>query len=213
MTDALRPRIAMLRAVVRHFDEHPDLWTANAPIARNVDLLRGVLAALGTAATGQAANASEGQTEDRDALRDVAEVLLTDLSAAATALALDTDDADLRRIVDHSRTDWDRFADADFYGHADAVLARVDARAKDLAEYEVTAEEIAEARSAVDAAHPGTALRDNTVADRMVATSTLRTGYGAARKPLRVLDLLVPRRVSDAAFVAEYRRVRRVVGQ
>ena len=212
MKDTLRPRIAMLSAVVRHFDEHPDLWAASAPITRNVAALRGVLDTLGGAVTGQVANAPEGHTEDKEADRDRAEELLADLSAAATALALETDDADLRTLVDLSRTDWDRLAEADFYGRADAVLDRADARAADLAGYDVTKTEIAEARAAVDAARPGTAARDNVLADRIVDTATLRTGYGVARTPLRVLDLQVPRTVKDAAFVAEYRRVRRVTG-
>lgn len=212
MTDALRPRIAMLRAVVRHFDEHPALWASSTPITRNVDALRNVLGTLGEAATGQAANNPEGHTEDRDALRDVAETLLADLSAAATALALETDDAALREVVDLSRSEWDGFAEADFYGRAGAVLDAADARADDLAGYDVTKAELAAARAAVDAARPGTAARDNTLADRGVATGTLRTGYGVARTPLRVLDLMVPRTVKDAAFVAEYRRVRRVTG-
>ncbi|HEX8299877.1 MAG TPA: hypothetical protein VF594_12015 [Rubricoccaceae bacterium] len=212
MTDALRPRLAMLRAVVRHFDEHPALWASSTVITRNVDLLRGVIDALGGAVTGQIANDAEGQTEDKEALRDEAEMLLADLSAGATSLALETDDADLRELVDLSRTDWDRLAEEDFYGRADAVLARVEARAGDLAEYDVTKGEIDEARKAVDAARPGTAIRDNVRAARMVDTRTLQTGYGGARRPLRVLDLQVPRSVKDAAFVAEYRRVRRVTG-
>lgn len=212
MTDALRPRLAMLRAVVKHFDEHPALWQDTSVVVRNVDLLRGVIGTLGEAATGQAAHNPEGHTEDKEALRDEAERQLAGLSADLTTLALETDNAALREVVDISRSEWDRFAEEDFYRNADAVLDAADTHADALAEYEVTKDEIAAAHAAVETARPGTAARDNVAADRAVDTATLRTGYGAARKPLRVLDLQVPRRIADAAFVAEYRRVRRVTG-
>ena len=212
MKDTLRPRLDMLRAVLHHFDEHPAAWAGKSRIAHNVGLLRTVLADLDAAATAQTAADPEGLTEDKAAARDAAEILLADLSAGATAHALETDDADLRVAVDFSLSDWDRMAEADFFAQAEATLARIEAEADALAEVDVTKGEVAAARAAVTAARPVTAARDNVVADRMVATSALGSGYGAAVTPLRVLGLLVPRQIKDAAFVAEYRNVRRVRG-
>lgn len=213
MEDTLRPRIAMLRAVLAHFDAHPELWADKDPIARNVGFVRDGLVGIEGAAERQAGSDPEGFTEDKAAARDAAEELLADLSAGATAYADEAGDADLEAAVDVSRTTWDRMAEADFFARAAVVLDRVEGALGVLAEYDVTKEEVATARAAVEAARPGTEVRDNVVADRGASTAALGSGYSSVVRPLRRLDKLVPRQVRDAAFVAEYRRVRRVTGQ
>ena len=212
MTSYLRRRLAMLRATLAHLDAHPDAWAGRAPIARNVETVREGLDALDRAAESQAAATPEGLTENRDDARDAAEARLVTLGRQASAYAVEAGDADLREAVDHSRSDWERMPEADFHARAEDALARIDAALAPLAEYGVEKEDVAAARAALAAARPLTAGRDNVRADRAVATDALGAGYTALLGPLDVLDRLVPT-LADAAFVAEYRQVRRITGE
>ncbi len=79
-----------------------------------------------------------------------------------------------------------------------------------LARYEVTPEEVAEARAAVEAARPLGAVRNVRRAGRVRATAALDGGYSAVVPHLLHLDRLVRRLVKDETFVADYFIARRI---
>ena len=212
MTAVLRRRLAMLRATLAHFDAHPDAWAGVEDVEDGVQAVRDGVATLTKDAETQAAATPEGLTVNRDAARDAAEDLLARLGRRVRAHAIRIGDADLLEAVAHTRSDWDRFAEADFHANAADTLTRIDAVLPDLARVRVTKADVAAARAALTAAGPGTAVRDTVRARRVAATAALGGGYSAVVGPLDVLDLLVPELVDDAAFVAEYRVVRRVPG-
>ncbi|HEX9951816.1 MAG TPA: hypothetical protein VGB53_08615, partial [Rubricoccaceae bacterium] len=165
MKDTLRPRLAMLNAVLAHADEHPDLWAASVPIARNVAAVRAGRDEMDRAATVQAASDSEGLTANKRAAREAAVLLLASLSDVAEGYAVEIGDADFEAAVGYSPSEWRRMPEADFFPLADAALDRIDAALDALDEYEVTKQDLADARAALDAARPLTATRDNVEAD------------------------------------------------
>ncbi len=212
MTGVLRRRLTMLHATLAHFDAHPDAWAGIEDVEDSVQAVRDGTSAIERHAETQAAATPEGVTENRDAARDAAEDLLARLGRRVSAHAIRIGDADLREAVDHSRSDWDRMAEADFFSTAADALDRTEAVLPDLTRVRVTSKDVDAARAAVEAARPGTAARDGVRARRVTATAALGGGYSAVVGPLDVLDRLVPELVEDAGFVAEYRVVRRVPG-
>ena len=212
MTDYLRRRLAMLHATLAHFDAHPDAWAGIEDVEESIEAVRGGTAALTKDAEAQAAATPEGLTANRDAARDAAEDLLARLGRRVRAHAIRIGDADLLEAVAHTRSDWDRMAEVDFFSNAADALTRTEAVLPDLARVRVTKKDLDAVREALAAARPGTAVRDGERARRVAATAALGGGYSAVVGPLDVLDLLVPELVDDAAFVAEYRVVRRVPG-
>ena len=206
----VRRRLDMLHRTLAHFDAHPKAWNTAPALVRNVQTVRGAAATIEAAAEGQDAGNATGLTQDKTDARDHAEGLLGALGEAVGAYAIESGDDDFRAATDLPRSEWDRMSDADFFSQSAVTLARIEAALPDLAEYEVTGTDVSEAREAVEAARPLGATRDTRAAGRTVATGTLGATYSAAVPALEVLDRLVPRLVKDAAFVAEYRVVRRL---
>ena len=208
MRNVLRNRLSMLQRVLALFDGRPDLWTRTRKLTDQVALIREGAADLTAAAEDQSAGNPAGLTRDKRDARNRAEALLASLGDAAGAHALVSGDDDFRVATDISQSEWDKKADADFFADAETALARMEGALGDLAEYDVTPEELAEARAAVEAARPLGAGRDVRKAGRTRATAALDGGYSAIVPALTLLDKLVRRLVKDAAFVAEYRVVR-----
>lgn len=210
MTDYIRRRLDMLHATLAHFDAHPDAWAGFEDIEESVEAVREGTSEIERHARTQAEATPEGITENRDAARDRAEILLTRLGKRVGTHARRIGDADLHEAVAISRSGWDRMAEADFFARAAAALTRTEAVIGDLARVRVTKGDMAEIRDALAAARPGTATRDVERARRVRATAALGGGYSDVVGPLDTLDDLVPEFVDDADFVAQYRIVRRV---
>ena len=202
----------MLRRTLAHFDEHPGDWSAIEPVADGVAVIRDGAAAIERDGKAQAAATPEGITDARDDARDTAEDRLASLGRRVSAYAIVARDPDLREAVDFTRTQWDAMPEEAFFNRAADAVTRTDAVVGKLAGYSVTKSTLDEIRTALDAARPLTATRDNVSADRGGATERLKTGYSALVEPLNVLDFLVPELVTNPEFVAEYRRVRRIDG-
>ena len=212
MTDYLRRRLDMLQRTLAHFDEHPDLWDAKPPIFSHVATVRDAEAAMTSAAGRQAGSAPTGLTKNKERAREHAVGLLADLSAKVASYARTVGDADLESAVDRSPTEWRRMPEEAFFAEADRALGRITAVLDQLAGYEVDRDGVTAAQEAVDAVRPLGATRDNVKADRGEATATLEAAYSGAVPSLDELDGLVPALITDAAFVAEYQRVRRIDG-
>lgn len=200
----------MLRAVLHHMDGQPALWTGVAPIADEVEAVRNGLDAIEAAAEKQATNDPEGFTEEKTAARHRAAALLASLGNRAAPYARKVGDADLRRAVDHSETEWKRMAEADFFAEAAGTLDRLTRDLDRFAGYQIDRAAIDAARDAVEAARPLAARRDAARAHRTAATAALDDGYAPLVPSLDALDDLVPELISDAEFVAGYRTARRV---
>ena len=213
MNRYIRNRLRMIGNVLTHFDEHPDVWAAEAPVAVEVDALRDARARMDAAAESQAESDTRGHTRTKNAARDHAEALLAELSRKVRPYAVKAGDGALLQAVDRSPTEWDRLTDADLVTEADDALTRTEAALPDLAPYKVTAGDLTAARDAVARVPRLARARDNVGADRGVATDDLDALYdAAARPPLTALDDLVPALLPDDAFAAEYARVRRIPG-
>jgi hypothetical protein len=212
MRDLLTRRLTMLQATLRHFDDHPDVWKGAPAIARTVATVRERTADIEGAAEDQAAANPTGLTKDKREARDVAEHLLGTLADAAAAYAIETGDDDFDTDANITRADWDRMADARFFARAETALDRFEGALDTLTDYDVTRDEVAAARAAVEAARPLGSGRDTVRAGRVVATAALDGGYSAVAPTLKLLDHLVRRLVKDAEFVARYVVVRRIPG-
>lgn len=212
MTDKTSRRLDMLQRTLAHFDEHPALWNAKPPLVSHVAVVRDAEAAMTAAAGRQAGSAPTGLTKNKERARERAVGLLADLSATVGSYARTVGDADLEGAVDHSPSEWQRMPEETFFAEADRALGRIPAVLDQLAAYEVDRADVAAAQDAVDAVRPMGATRDNVKADRGAATATLEAAYSVAVPSLDELDGLVPRLIKDAAFVAEYARVRRIDG-
>ncbi len=210
MTEYIRHRLDMLHGVLAHFDEFPDRWAGIEDIEDAVQAVREGTAAIEGHARTQAAATPEGLTINRDAARDVAEALLARLGKRVGAHAARIKDADLREAVRHSRTEWDRMSDADFHANAADALARTEAILPDLARVRVGKDDLAEIRTALEAARPQTATRDTVRARRVAATAALGGGYSPLIGPLDILDDLVDELIDDPEFVARYHVLRRI---
>lgn len=211
MTDYLSRRLTMLRATLAHFDEFPDRWAGIEDIEDAVQVVRDGTAAITGYAETQAAATPEGLTANRDAARDIAEVLLARLGKRVGAHAARIGDADLREAVRYSRSAWDAMGDADFHNRATDALARTEAILGDLARVRVSRDTLTEIRTALATAAPQTATRDTERARRVAATAALGGGYTPLVGPLDILDDLVDELVDDPEFVARYHVVRRIV--
>lgn len=205
-------RLKMLRNTLAHFDAHPDLWSPEPPLVRNVATLRAGFDAMEDAGEGQAAGNTKGLTEDKRAARATAARLLVDLSLKVSGYAIEFKDADLRQAVDYSFSEWTRMSETDFKNEATDALDRTEAALPALAEYKVTAEQVSQARAAVAEVIELSSERDNVGAAREVDTAALPAGYSALVPTLDVLDRLVPALIDDADFVATYVQVRQIPG-
>lgn len=212
MTAKTRRRLDMMQRTLAHFDQHPALWSGKAPIVLHVGTVREAEAAMEAAAGRQASSAPQGLTKNKEAARTHAAGLMAALSAKAGSYARTIGDADLEQAVDHSLSEWTRMAEEAFFADADRALDRIGGVLDALAGYEVDRADVTAARAAVNALRPMAPARDNVEADRAAATAALEAAYSGAVPSLDELDTLVPALVDDAAFVAEYQRVRRIDG-
>lgn len=203
----------MLHRTLAHFDGQPAAWNTHEALTRNVEALHDGTDAMDAAAEAQAAGATKGLTEAKQAARRHAATLLAFLGRKVGGYALEAGDPDLGRAVDRGRSVWLHLADEAFVAEAGAALNRVEAILHDLGPYEVTADDVAAARAAVKAAHDLDTRRDLTAAGHAVATDELEDSYTALVPTLALLDRLVPALVQDADFVATYVEVRRIRGE
>jgi hypothetical protein len=114
MTRKLRNRLDMLHRTLAHFDGATAAWSDHEPLTRNVEKLRDATAEMDRAALVQAGGDTRGLTEAKRAARTHAAGLLHVLGRKVGAYALEAGDADLRRAVDRSRSEWDDLPDEAF---------------------------------------------------------------------------------------------------
>ena len=200
----------MLRTTLAHFDEHPDAWSAKQPVATAVGALRDHLATFERHAEVQADSDTEGLTEEKTDARTHAAGLLADLGRKVSAYALTTGDADLRRAVDRTAREWLRMREADFVSESASALTRTEAVLADLGPYEVTPDDVTDARAAVARVPTLADDRDNVGIDHADATADLDRAYSEA---VPTLDRLVPSLVDDEDFRDQYALARRIPGE
>ncbi|WP_412062892.1 hypothetical protein [Rubrivirga sp. IMCC45206] len=212
MTRYLANRLVMLRNVVQHFDEHPTLWADLPLIVAEVDTVRAARDTIERPATAQAGADTTGLTDERDKVRDDAVDRLTALSEKVRPYARTSGNGDLLKALSHAPSTWAKLAIDTFAADARDALNGIEAVLPDLTPYQVTAEEIAAARTAVADVPRLTSERDTTGFEGEVATDELDDAYPAVRPALLNLDDLVPAQIPDPAFVAQYREARQIPG-
>jgi hypothetical protein len=213
MTDYYRNRLNMLNATLAHFDEHPDVWQSEAPIAAQVPLVREGRDAMLAAESAKRSSDTQAITEQKQQAREDLTETLTAFSKRLRAYALVADLPELRRVA-RSKTAWNRLPDADLVREANILADKTAPHLDNLGSgYKITETTLQEVRQQADAYGTFSERRANVQADRSTANEDVAEAYRTLDRPLEILDLLVPTLLQDAAFIAEYENVRRILGE
>lgn len=129
----------MLLTVENHFDDNPTLWSANAPLAAAKNLFSTKIDEIAAEVATQLIN-PVGITIDKTNLRNELQSKALAISAAISGYAAATPGKnDLYNRVHYTKTDFDRFREAELIGVITNLHREVTAEFTNLAPYGVTA--------------------------------------------------------------------------
>jgi hypothetical protein len=196
-------------ALLRLFEAREAVWTTKKAAVDAVTAFRGPVDQTTEIERERNALATEGLTDEKAGARDAMEAAVMRLVLAARPYARVSDDRALLAEVDVTTNRLGRLSDAAALGRAERVLAAVEPRLADLADYDVTKADVEALREAIEAFRPTGPVRDATEGQREARTALLPGTFRAARRARKVLDDVVEGVIRDPEFTAEYRRVRR----
>lgn len=202
--------LAMANQVVLHVDSQPALWNGSAPIAGVINEIRAFVTALSQQGLTQSQRQTTGYTQNKEAQKDVMCKLALNLVFKLRGYAKVNKDNVLLQAVDYSESDLRRNPEMDVVNRCQTIHDKGREYLKKAAEYQLTSESLKAFQTAIDTFRPLTTQRDQISNSRTTITANIATILEQLRERLDMLDDLVNGLITDADFVATYRKSRTV---
>ena len=199
----------MYRDVLELMDRRPDLWTGDEAAEPAVVAFREAVGEIADIEKERNAMGTTGLTKDKAAARDAMEAVALRVARATRAYARASKNGALFDAVDLVPSDFDRASEADAVGMAERVAGAAEGELAALATYRVAKKDVEAVRAAIAAFGKAAPAVGATGGQREARTRSLRAAFVAADEAVLALDDVVEGVIDDAAFTAEYRRVRR----
>ncbi len=195
--------------VLELLDRRADLWTDDEAAEPAVTAFREAVGEVGDIDRERNGLGTTGLTKDKAATRDAMEALALRVARATRAYARASKNGVLFDAVDLTPTAFDRASETNAAGLAERVAGAAEEHLEALAAYRVTQKDVEAVRAAIAAFGKAVPAVGATGGQREARTRSLRAAFAAADEALDGLDDAVEGVIDDAAFTAEYRRVRR----
>jgi hypothetical protein len=205
-------KVAMFSTVAGYMDKNNGLWSGIPAFVKTVgDLKAGIASIVGDSE--KQAVPTTGPAEAKAGLRDPLEELTLNIADQLAALADETGDADLGAKVAVTKSGLDIASGDDLLATARRVSALATANLAGLADYHITAVEVAALDAAINAFAPVKDTPRVTIAGRAGTTAGLPGKIESTRSILRNrLDKMMSRfRKSNPQFFAGYQAARVIV--
>ena len=199
----------MHRDVLELLDRRPDLWTGDEAAEPAVAAFREAVDEVADIDRERNALGTTGLTKDKVAARDAMEAVALRVARATRAYARASKNGTLFDAVNLTPTAFDRATEADAVGLAERVAGAAEGELGALAKYRVAKRDVEAVRAAIAAFGRAAPAVGATGGQREARTRSLRAAFVAADEAVDGLDDVVEGVIDDAAFTAEYRRVRR----
>lgn len=202
-------RVTMFKTVTAFLDENNSVWTAMAPLAAAVQLLKDKIIAIDDTAQKQE-TPTTGAAVDKSTARDALEDVLFLTCEALGVLGTTNADNELVALTTLTPSTLHTLRDEELVNRATNVLDKANTRTTDLATLQVTAANITELSEALEDFKATKAKPRTVVAGRAAETETLP---GLIRDASEILRNQIDRMVnlfrrSHPKFVSGYRSAR-----
>lgn len=199
----------MLLSVENHFDDNPTAWSDNVPLIDAKNVLSSNIGLLAIQVAIQLLNPT-GSTLEKNNLRDALQTKGFVVSAAVSAYAATTGKSDLYKRVNLTKTDYERYRDAELLGVISNLHREARIELDNLVPYGVSEPILVDLIATNEAFGAAMKNPEQAIARRVAATNAIDNLLPATIIILetRIDNLMIGLQATQPQFVAIYNVVR-----